>query len=92
MFHQQAYAPGKINNRDIVCRRCPGTLRQPMKDFKDCLKGGHNMGFGPAKRGQAQLGQAELQRTEIMAAQGEVMEQVPGAVAVGIMNDIEMSL
>jgi hypothetical protein len=45
-----------------------------------------DMRLGPAQRGQAQHGQAVLERPEVAAAQGQILEQVAGAVMVAGMD------
>jgi hypothetical protein len=63
-----------------------------VQDFQDRVDRGQDVRLRPPEGGQPQGGQPELQWTEVVASEGEIMQEVPSAVSVVGMYRLETSL
>ena len=65
-------------------RRLPVAPRQPVQHRQHGVDGRQHMGLGAPERREAQMGQPSLQGPEIVAAQGDVVQQIAGALALPV--------
>ena len=86
MFGEQPFAVGEIDDRLLFGRRLPGPLRQAMQDIQHRVDRGQDVRLGSPERGKPHRRQPQLQRAEIAATEGQVMQEVPGAVPVVRVN------
>ena len=65
-------------------RKLPGAAAELVKHLQDDAQRGEDVRLGPAQGGEAEPGQPFLELTDIVPAEGEVMEQVSGARPLGL--------
>jgi hypothetical protein len=63
-----------------------------MQGFQNRVHRGQDVRLRPAEGRKPQRGQAKLQRAEVAAPEGEIMQEVPGAVTVVDMHLIKTLL
>ena len=90
VFGQQPLPLGEIDDSYLRRRGCQAATRDTaVQHFENRVDRGQHVRLGSPERGQPQRRQPELQRTEVVATQGQVMQEVPGTVAVVGMHRIE---
>ena len=77
----------------LLCRFVlPGLPREAVQQAQYLVEVGQHMGLRASQRRQSEPRQLVLQRAQVDAAQGEVMNQVAGALAVLGQDFVEFSL
>src|SRR5262249_5061977 len=89
---QQPLSVGESDNPFLLRRRLPRASRQTVQGLQNRVNRGQDVRLRPAEGRKSQRGQAELQRAEVVAAEGEIMQEVSGAVMVVAMNLSETTL
>jgi hypothetical protein len=87
---EEGLAFEKTDRRSVVGGGV-GFAEESMKDVDHGIDGGENMGFDASERREAKGGEALLEVTEIVPAEGEVVDEVSGALLTGGVDSAEKS-
>jgi hypothetical protein len=89
VFGQQPLTSWEIENSSLLRRRPPGAIDEKVQNSQNRIDRGQDMRLGPPEGGKSHRCKPELKRAEVAAAEGKIMEEVPGTVSLVRVNLIE---
>jgi hypothetical protein len=89
MFGEESLTVFEEDGGVMERARVPGDAREVMQGLEDGIDGGEDVGFGAAERREAEGCEAVLEWSQVVAAEGQVVQEIASTFLEAGMNGIE---